>query len=367
MTRGIGLISIIWALIFGVVITVNSNTALALSEEKIKEDISDYRKQEEEIRLELKNQESELFEYSEEIATLEEEIHELKEKLSGHKAALIKTRDDLKDQKIRMEERIKYTYENPKRGSDIVTFILMLMDGRHSGSKEYTGEILAYDRKQIAEYEKRKTKLFYETKDYIDQKKLYKKKKADLEEKKAKLLEEISENEKNIENITEKREERERELAGLINKMRQVEAFNYTKTGGISLEEKYAKAAEMEGSSGRPVTPAVGEEELLAAIIYCEAGGEPYEGQLAVGSVVLNRVNNSRFPNSITDVIYAPKQFSPVGSGRLALVLAKGLTNESSKRAARDVLSGTITGNWLYFRVNNGTRSGTVIGKQVFY
>lgn len=53
------------------------------------------------------------------------------------------------------------------------------------------------------------------------------------------------------------------------------------------------------------------EADILAALIQCEAGGEPYEGQLAVGAVVMNRIRSGAYPNSITEVIYASGQFTP--------------------------------------------------------
>lgn len=60
---------------------------------------------------------------------------------------------------------------------------------------------------------------------------------------------------------------------------------------------------------------------MLAAIIECEAGNQSYEGKCAVGSVIINRVRNPRFANTIQEVIFAPGQFSPVASGRFAIVL----------------------------------------------
>lgn len=105
---------------------------------------------------------------------------------------------------------------------------------------------------------------------------------------------------------------------------------------------------------------------LLAALIQCEAGGESYEGKLAVGSVVLNRVSSSHFPNTVAGVIYQGGQFSPVASGRFASVLAKG-ADRSCTQAAGEVLGGNITIGTLYFRVNDGSIPGTVIGNHVFY
>ncbi len=106
--------------------------------------------------------------------------------------------------------------------------------------------------------------------------------------------------------------------------------------------------------------------ELLACIIQCEAEGEPYVGKLAVGSVVMNRVESSSFPNTIMGVIYQSGQFSPVASGRMAARLAAG-ANSECRQAAQEVLNGNITVPYLYFRRDNGTIDGYVIGHHVFY
>ena len=107
---------------------------------------------------------------------------------------------------------------------------------------------------------------------------------------------------------------------------------------------------------------------MMAAIIECEAGNQSYEGKLAVGSVVVNRINSPRFGNTLQAVLYAPSQFSPVARGRLSIVLARG-ANEECTRAAKEVLDGHITINALYFHVYNSEvdTGGTVIGDHVFY
>ena len=90
------------------------------------------------------------------------------------------------------------------------------------------------------------------------------------------------------------------------------------------------------------------------------------EGKLAVGSVVMNRVASSYFPNTVVGVIYQSGQFSPVASGRYATVLARG-AESSCVQAAREVLAGNRTVSALYFRRNTGAIPGTVIGNHVFY
>lgn len=106
---------------------------------------------------------------------------------------------------------------------------------------------------------------------------------------------------------------------------------------------------------------------LLAALIQCEAGGEPYEGQVAVGAVVMNRVRSPAYPDSIHAVIYASGQFTPALNGKVNQLYASGRIRESCVRAAQEVISGVSNvANMTHFR-RAGTREGIVIGRHVFY
>ncbi len=106
---------------------------------------------------------------------------------------------------------------------------------------------------------------------------------------------------------------------------------------------------------------------LLAALIQCEAGGESYEGQVAVGAVVMNRVRSGAYPDSIHGVIYASGQFTPAMTGKLNRVYESGKIYESCIKAAKEALSGVSNvGDRTHFRRNNG-REGLVIGNHVFY
>lgn len=106
---------------------------------------------------------------------------------------------------------------------------------------------------------------------------------------------------------------------------------------------------------------------LLAALIHCEARGESYEGQVAVGAVVMNRVRSASFPNTIHGVIFAPGQFTPAMGGLVTEVYESGKINQSCIDAAKEALSGVSNvGDRLFFRRNNG-RDGLVIGNHVFY
>lgn len=107
---------------------------------------------------------------------------------------------------------------------------------------------------------------------------------------------------------------------------------------------------------------------LMAAVIQCEAGGECYEGQVAVGAVILNRVRSSKYPNSISKVVYAPAQFTPASNGKVDRLLASGTIKQSCIRAAQEAVNGVDpTGGCVSFRQTRSGHSGFVIGGHVFF
>ena len=107
------------------------------------------------------------------------------------------------------------------------------------------------------------------------------------------------------------------------------------------------------------------EQALLASIIFCEAGNQPYEGQVAVGAVILNRVKSGSYPNSVAEVIYQPGQFGPAMTGWLDTVLASGSYTPTAMQAAVDAAAGSNPiGDCLYF--GNGDY-GILIGDHYFH
>ena len=105
----------------------------------------------------------------------------------------------------------------------------------------------------------------------------------------------------------------------------------------------------------------INEEQLIARAINGEARGEPYEGQVAVGAVILNRVKDPRFPNTIAGVIYQPGAFTAVSDGQINVPIDP---NSTVVKAARDALNGwdptngcvyywnpaTATSKWIWSR-----------------
>lgn len=135
-------------------------------------------------------------------------------------------------------------------------------------------------------------------------------------------------------------------------------------------EAKEAEAAKQETAvtvQNSAVEASCDEVTLLAALIQCEAGNECYEGQVAVGAVVMNRVRSGAYANSVYGVIYEPYQFSPAASGAVAAVAAGG-PKASCVQAAQEALGGVDnTGGKLCFRRASSGTPGVVIGNHVFY
>ena len=102
---------------------------------------------------------------------------------------------------------------------------------------------------------------------------------------------------------------------------------------------------------------------LLAAIIQIEAGSECYEGQVAVGAVVMNRVRSGSYSNTVGGVIFARGQFA---TSRMSSVISRG-PKASCVQAAQEALAGSDpTGGLTHFR-RAGSKDGLIIGNHVFY
>lgn len=125
-------------------------------------------------------------------------------------------------------------------------------------------------------------------------------------------------------------------------------------------EAEAAAAAQAEAEAAQQA-----EKELLASLIFCEAGNQPYEGQVAVGAVVMNRIKSSSYPGTMEEVIYQSGQFSPAMSGWLDRVRANQGYTEAAMQAAEDALAGSNPiGDCLYFSVGG---YGTRIGDHLFH
>lgn len=152
-------------------------------------------------------------------------------------------------------------------------------------------------------------------------------------------------------NAREEAERKEREAVAASAKRAEVEASRTTAT---TLSNSGAVAGD------------INDVRLLAALIQCEGGNQPYEGQVSIGTVVINRLKTGRY-NSIYSVIYAKSQFGPAGSGAVARVYEQG-PKQSCLLAAQDAINGvSYIGAATHFRNIRSGYPGIVIGDHVFW
>lgn len=296
------------------------------------------------------------------IAAKEEEIAQTEAEL----AEAIRIQDE---QYANMKLRIKAMYE---RGGS-VSYINFLFTSRSFADflnkSDYIDRINQYDQKMLRQFEESR-KNVEETK-------------ARLEEELVSLnsLKEEAENEKS--RVTGLVNQTSANVASYSNQIADAEAtidalesmINEQEQDIAALQKQYEEelaksrlAAKSKWRDISEVTFEEGDRKLMANIIYCEAGAEPYSGQVAVGAVVINRVLSSCYPNTVVGVVYQNKQFSPVASGRLALALANDSATASCYQAADEAMRGvTNVGQCVYFRTPIPGLEGIRIGGHIFY
>ena len=131
--------------------------------------------------------------------------------------------------------------------------------------------------------------------------------------------------------------------------------------GAATLKALGMSASNGSGSSSSSGTNTDGNLYLLARLVYGEARGEPYKGQVAVAAVVLNRVKSSQFPNSVSGVIYQSGAFSVVNDGQINLT-----PDETAIKAARDAMNGyDPTNGCLYYYNPAKTTNQWMLSKPV--
>lgn len=320
------------------------------------------------LRGELNNLNDQLTQVSEKLEDLEQQIAVKEQEIADTQAALEEAKATEAWQYDCMVIRAKQMYE--RNDTSYLNAIL------NAGSLSDMLNVADYFEK-IAAYERKMLEQFKENRQLIEeQEACLQTARAELENLKvaaeaerSKVSGLISQTSNSIASYADQISEAEAAAEAYeaeIKKKEEDEAYLKKKLAEeLAMSQAAANAAWRDISE---VSFAEGDRYLLANLIYCEAGGESYEGQLAVGSVVINRVLSSMYPNSVTGVIYQKSQFSPAGSGRLALALTANKATASCYQAADEAMAGvTNVGTCLYFRTPIPGLSGINIGGHVFY
>ncbi|MCH5275729.1 MAG: cell wall hydrolase [Lachnospiraceae bacterium] len=320
------------------------------------------------LKKDLKGLNEQLTDISENLEDLERRIDEKETEIGITTQELTLARETEQWQYECMVKRIQYMYEVGQ-----MDYLEMLF------SVDSFGDLLNYTNyvSAITEYDSNMLKEYEETRQYIEEEEARLQQElldlADLrqaaEEEKSRVAGLVSQTSNSIsrygDQIAAVEEEVRAKEEELKKKDEDIEALRK------KIEEEKALSLAAANAAWRDISEvsfADGDRALLAAIIYCEAGGEPYEGKLAVGAVVINRVLSSKYPDTVVGVIYQKSQFSPVASGRLELVLTTGKATAACYQAADEAMSGmTNVGNCLYFRTPIDGLTGISIGGHIFY
>ncbi len=330
--------------------------------------IDDLNSKQSTLKKEIKSLNGDLEKISEVLEDLENQITAKEEEIARTQEELALARETEIAQYEAMMKRIKFMYEDSetlyldiifqaKSFSDLITL------------SNYVDQLASYDQTKFNEYQA--TRIEIEDldaklkSDHVELEIL----KADAEAEKKHVQEVISETSSKvkkydlmIDDAEAEYLEKEKELE---DKNADIEALKKKLAEEIRLSQLSANSVWRDLSE---ISFDDGDRYLLANLIYCEAGGEPYEGQVAVGAVVINRLRSPVYPSTMSGVIYQKSQFSPAGSGRLAYALSVNKATESCYRAADAAMGGaTNVGNCVYFRTPIEGLEGIRIGNHIFY
>lgn len=292
------------------------------------------------------------------IAEIEGQISDKQTEIDDLQTEIEELQKDVDRQYADMKLRIQYMYEN---GSTQLMSALISSENMSDFllKSQYVQAISSYDRRMQAELNESYTALTYC--------------KTVLEEDMDNLLE-------LKEQSTSKQDLLQRKVAEFQNN---IDANSDSILAAEALAKQYENQlkAENASSSGDSTGTAImldswtttpynytdSELAMMAAIIECEAGDQSYECLIAVGSVIMNRVECPYWGSTISSVLYSPKQFTPVESGTFAIVLARGAMS-SCQAAAKEVLEGRRNINALYFHTYRpATDSGGILIGNMYF
>lgn len=328
------------------------------------------------LNMELSQVSNNLSELETQIADKEKEIEETNSKIETANRDLedaIAVKDDLYDT---MKKQIKFMYEESE-----YLYLEMFFSCKSLADllnrSEYINQLSEYESRKLEEYAETQAQIEEIAAQLEDDKEALEAEKEELDVYRAQVVAEqskvsglVSQANKSLADTADQISDAEAAAQAYEQKIK--EQDKNISVLKAKLEEELRMAELAAQSSWRDISEvsfAEGDRYLLANLIYCEAGAEPYSGQVAVGSVVINRVLSSVYPNTVVGVIYQSGQFSPVASGRLALALAEGRATQKCYDAADEVMAGTTNvGNCVYFRTPvEGITPKYTIGGHIFY
>ena len=324
------------------------------------------------------NIESELASIDSELLAISEKIDQAESQIAITDSEMQRTEDMLEQSVIdeqhqydAMKTRIKYMYES---GSSSLIEMLLSADNLADfvNKADFVQSVTQYDRDMLTELKNIKTDIISQQEIISEQKESLDTLKSQLKTNQSTLTSRANELSVDLDTymsrIAELKEEerRKQELEQMIE--------NNSHISNGTPESKPDDSSNSNNSdTEQPPKPSpevnASELELFAALLQCEAHAD-YDSLLAVATVIMNRVESPRFPNTIHDVIYAPGQFEPTWTGRLDKVLKSGASS-LSKQVASDAIAGrrlaSVSDCYYFLYAPSTNREGVVVGDNVFF
>lgn len=335
--------------------------------------------------------ENELKGINQDILTLSEKISDTEMQVELLNSDIDKTQDDLEkaqkneDQQYEdMKSRIKYMYEH---GS--ATMLEMLFSAENMSDflnkADFIENLSNYDRKALNDLKDVHQQIADQKADLEAQQASMKDLQNQLQTQQTQLQAKAAATSTNLNEVNAKLQKAKEEEAARQAEEARKQAEAAAKAEVAAKAEAAASANKQNSSSSSSnsssnsssgsssssggSTVASDDVTLLAAILQCEARYD-YESMLAVATVIMNRVNSGRFPNSISGVVYASGQFAPVWTGSLDRVLKAG-PRSLSIQVAQDAINGarhsSVSDCYYFLYAASTNRTGVVIGGNVFF
>ncbi|MBQ7839181.1 MAG: cell wall hydrolase [Lachnospiraceae bacterium] len=332
------------------------------------ENISGLNNAKDSLQGQLNSLTQDLTEISENLEEIESNIIDKNEEIRQTQEKLELAKETEKEQYAAMKQRLRYLYAERNE-----TWFDLLEDtggfAELLNQSVYIEKLHDYDRKMFLKYKAQREAIEELEAKLTEEKAALDELQAQVQEEKNKISTSVANTQSGIAGYSS-------QIAAAEAQADQLSAQISAQEENITalqkqLEEEIAKSRLAKNSKWRNISEVTFSEEdryLLANLIYCEAGNQPYEGQVAVGAVVINRVLSSVYPNTVSGVIYQYKQFAPVLDGHLALALAENRATAACYKAADEAMSGyTNVGQCVYFRTPIPGLTGIQIGGHIFY
>lgn len=352
-------------LICSLVLILSVSPVYAENEQSLENKTSDLQNQLDGINKELLSISNDISSTEMQVEITNGEVMRTKDSLTQAEANEAKQYEDMKT-------RIKYMYETGNS-----TMLEMLFSAQSMSDflnkADFIQNISDYDRDMLNALKKTQ-------KDIADKKEILEKQQDSLKSLQSNLQKRQSE-------LTQKANATSTNLAAYNAQLQKLRADEAARLAAESAARAAAAAAEAQNkttsnsqsSSGGgnsntvinngPASVNAGDLDIFAAILDCEAKHD-YDSMLAVATVIMNRVESSVFPNSIKDVVYADKQFEPVSSGKIDMVLADG-PSQLAYTVAQDAINGArlaaVADCYYFLYAGTAGRPGVNIGDNLFF